>query len=93
MFIVIILFQPLKPNEGETFVDWFSRNKSALEKENPSLTPSELTRHCVRTFKSLQTKNTENGLKRKLNESMEETPVTNTPKQSKLSAFAFLKKT
>ncbi|XP_039757600.1 WD repeat and HMG-box DNA-binding protein 1 [Pararge aegeria] len=83
----------LKPNEGETFVDWFSRNKSSLEKENPDLTPSELTRHCVRTFKALQSKNTDNGLKRKLNESIEEPPLANAPKQSKLSAFSFSKKT
>ncbi|XP_034835904.1 WD repeat and HMG-box DNA-binding protein 1 [Maniola hyperantus] len=83
---------PLKLHGGETFVDWFSRNKSSLEKENPELTPSELTRHCVRTFKSLQSKNIENGLKRKLNESIEEPPVVNAPKQSKLSTFAFSKK-
>ncbi|XP_045493437.1 WD repeat and HMG-box DNA-binding protein 1 [Colias croceus] len=83
---------PLKPLEGETFVDWFSRNKSALEQRNPELTPSELTRQSIRTFKSSQSKPTESSQKRKLDESMEETPVTNAPKQSKLSAFAFQKK-
>ncbi|CAH0727458.1 unnamed protein product, partial [Brenthis ino] len=83
----------LKPNDGETFVDWFSRNKSLLEQQNPQLTPSELTRHCVRKFKDLQTKNTESSQKRKIDEEVDETPVTSAPKQSKLSAFAFSKKT
>ncbi|OWR47950.1 acidic nucleoplasmic DNA-binding protein 1 [Danaus plexippus plexippus] len=82
----------LKPADGETFVEWFSRNKSILEKQNPDLTPAELTRHCVRTFKSSQNKVLENGQKRKLGED-DETPATSAPKQSKLSAFAFSKKT
>ncbi|XP_072941317.1 WD repeat and HMG-box DNA-binding protein 1 [Epargyreus clarus] len=87
---------PLKPLDGETFVDWFSRNKPALEQQNPELTPSELTRHCVRTFKNIQSKNgsnSENGQKRKLEDDVNDSPVTSAPKQSKLSAFAFQKKT
>ncbi|CAK1540165.1 unnamed protein product [Leptosia nina] len=83
---------PLKPLAGETFVDWFSRNRQTLEQQNPEMTPSELTRHCIRTFKSSQTNPTEGSQKRKLDESLEESPVTNAPKQSKLSAFAFVKK-
>ena len=81
------------PTDGETFVDWYSRNKSALETENPDLTPSELTRHSMRKFKELKTKYPENGQKRKLDDEADESPVTNAPKQSKLSAFAFSKKT
>ncbi|XP_022130304.2 WD repeat and HMG-box DNA-binding protein 1 [Pieris rapae] len=80
---------PLTPLENETFVDWFSRNKTTLEQQNPEFTPSELTRHCIRTFKSIN-KPVESS-KRKLDDSMEET-VTNAPKQSKLSAFSFMKK-
>ncbi|XP_041975465.1 WD repeat and HMG-box DNA-binding protein 1 [Aricia agestis] len=82
---------PLKPNAGETFMDWFTRNKSVLEQQNPGLTPSELTRQSVRTFKSIQASNTENSQKRKLEEDISDTPVTSAPKQSKLSAFAFSK--
>ncbi|CAG9135627.1 unnamed protein product [Plutella xylostella] len=89
---------PLKPNAGETFVDWFSRNKSILEQQNAELTPSELTRHGIKAFKSLQTKpsevTSESSQKRKLEDQIDDTPpVTNAPKQSKLSAFAFQKKT
>ncbi|CAH2102314.1 unnamed protein product [Euphydryas editha] len=84
---------PLKPLDGEVFVDWFSRNKSLLEQQNSELTPSELTRHCVRKFKNLQTKTNENGQKRKLDNEVDDPPVTNAPKQSKLSAFAFSKTT
>ncbi|XP_013197193.2 WD repeat and HMG-box DNA-binding protein 1 [Amyelois transitella] len=86
---------PLKPLDGETFVIWFDRNKKALEQESPDLTPSELTRNAVRMFKSLQTKTSDtNGNKRKLDEHSDATdpPITNAPKQSKLSAFAFQKK-
>lgn len=96
--------QPLQPNDGETFVDWFSRNKTTLETDNPELTPSELTRHCIKTFKTLQGKNTssnqsngETAQKRKLDDVIANgdlvTTVTNAPKQSKLNAFAFQKKT
>lgn len=89
--------QPSTPLEGETFVDWFTRNKSILERQNPELGPSELTRHGIKMFKTIQgkaTNNTENGPKRKLDEDSNgtESVVTNTPKQSKLSAFAFQKK-
>ncbi|XP_059050858.1 WD repeat and HMG-box DNA-binding protein 1 [Achroia grisella] len=89
---------PLKPLEGETFVDWFSRNKQTLEQQQPELTPSELTRHGVRMFKSIQTKannNETNGQKRKIDDLTEtsDPPVTSASKQSKLSAFAFQKKT
>ncbi|GBP37504.1 WD repeat and HMG-box DNA-binding protein 1 [Eumeta japonica] len=87
---------PLKPNTGETFVDWFSRNKTTLESENPEMTPSELTRHCVRMFKTLQSKNSNAAVivqKRKLEEELSDsTTVTNAPKQTKLSAFAFQSK-
>ncbi|XP_050666670.1 WD repeat and HMG-box DNA-binding protein 1 [Leptidea sinapis] len=84
----------LKPLEGETFMDWFTRNKPLLEQSQPELTPAELSRHGIKTFKSSQTKITsENGQKRKLDESTEDPVVTNAPKQSKLSAFAFQKKT
>ncbi|KAF9801546.1 hypothetical protein SFRURICE_015040 [Spodoptera frugiperda] len=88
---------PSTPLEGETFVDWFTRNKSILERQNPELGPSELTRHGIKMFKTIQgkaTNNTENGPKRKLDEDGNgtESVVTNTPKQSKLSAFAFQKK-
>ncbi|XP_049875326.1 WD repeat and HMG-box DNA-binding protein 1 [Pectinophora gossypiella] len=95
---------PMKPVEGETFMDWFARNKTTLEQENPELTPSELTKHGVRAFKALQTKNVpkddtnkaKNGTpetnKRKLDEVNGDTPVSSAPKQSKLSAFAFAKK-
>ncbi|XP_026497855.2 WD repeat and HMG-box DNA-binding protein 1 [Vanessa tameamea] len=83
---------PLKPQVGEAFVDWFSRNKTLLEEQHSELTPSELTRHCVRTFKSLQTKSNDNSQKRKLDDVVDDPPVTNAPKQSKLSAFAFSKK-
>ncbi|XP_048489495.1 WD repeat and HMG-box DNA-binding protein 1 [Plutella xylostella] len=89
---------PLKPNAGETFVDWFSRNKAILEQQNADLTPSELTRQGIKTFKTLQTKPSEvaseSSQKRKLEDQIDDTPpVTNAPKQSKLSAFAFQKKT
>ncbi|CAG4978098.1 unnamed protein product [Parnassius apollo] len=88
---------PLKPHEGATFVDWFSRYKSILEQQHPDLTPSELTRQCIRTFKSVQSKTCVNGegaQKRKLEEeSSADSPIANAPKQSKLSAFAFQKKT
>ncbi|XP_026758868.2 WD repeat and HMG-box DNA-binding protein 1 [Galleria mellonella] len=88
---------PLKPLDGETFVDWFSRNKQTLEQQHPELTPSELTRQGVRMFKSIQTKtnsNETNGQKRKIDDVTEisDAPVTSAPKQSKLSAFAFQKK-
>lgn len=86
---------PLKPLAGESFVDWFTRNKSILEVKNPEMTPSELTRHGVRTFKDIQNKtesiSQESGQKRKLDETNGD--VVNAPKQSKLSAFAFQKKT
>ncbi|XP_061709099.1 WD repeat and HMG-box DNA-binding protein 1 [Cydia pomonella] len=86
--------------EGETFVDWFSRNKSNLESQNPEMTPSELSRLGIRTFKTLQGKNgaingtPESGQKRKLGDELNgaDTPITSAPKQSKLSAFAFQKK-
>ncbi|XP_049691894.2 WD repeat and HMG-box DNA-binding protein 1 [Helicoverpa armigera] len=88
---------PLTPLEGETFVDWFTRKKSVLEKQNPELGPSELTRHGIKLFKTVQGKaaTNENGPKRKLDEETNGTDiqVTNAPKQSKLSAFAFQKKT
>ncbi|XP_068626537.1 WD repeat and HMG-box DNA-binding protein 1 isoform X2 [Battus philenor] len=86
---------PLTPLNGETFVDWFSRNKSTLGEQNPDLTPSELTRHGIRTFKSVQSKSStgEGAQKRKLDEASESvSPIANAPKQSKLSAFAFQKK-
>lgn len=90
-------FQPLKPIENETFVDWFTRNKTMLEQQNPELSPSELTRHGIKQFKTLQGKptNSDNGPKRKLDDGTNgtETPVSSAPKQSKLSAFAFSKKT
>lgn len=47
----------------------------------------------MKKFKELKSKNPENGQKRKLDEETDEIPVTNAPKQSKLSAFAFSKKT
>lgn len=84
--------------DGETFMDWFARNKSILEEQNPELTPSELTRSGVRMFKSVQTKNgteiPEGSQKRKLDVESNgvEAPVTSVSKQSKLSAFAFQKK-
>ncbi|XP_013135279.1 PREDICTED: WD repeat and HMG-box DNA-binding protein 1 [Papilio polytes] len=81
---------PLTPLEGETFVIWFSRNKSTLEEQHPELTPSELTRQGVRMFKSIQNV-PEGPQKRKLEDSTDGSPV-NAPKQSKLSAFAFQKK-
>ncbi|KOB76608.1 Acidic nucleoplasmic DNA-binding protein 1 [Operophtera brumata] len=88
---------PLKPTDGESFMDWFTRNKSILEEQNADLTPSELTRTAVRTFKSVQNKNivqTTETQKRKLDEESNgiDAPVTSAPKQSKLSAFAFQKK-
>ncbi|KAJ0182402.1 hypothetical protein K1T71_001771 [Dendrolimus kikuchii] len=85
---------PLKPLVGESFMDWFSRNKTTLEEQNPELTPSELTRHGVKMFKNVQNKDEsskETGQKRKLEDSNGD--VVNAPKQSKLSAFAFHKKT
>ncbi|CAG9796474.1 unnamed protein product [Diatraea saccharalis] len=83
---------PLKPHDGETFVDWFSRNKQILEQQNPEMTPSELTRQGVRMFKVVQSKGTDSN-KRKLEDvNGPDTPVTSAPKQSKLSAFAFQKK-
>ncbi|RVE48134.1 hypothetical protein evm_007194 [Chilo suppressalis] len=83
---------PLKPHDGETFVDWFSRNKQTLEQQHPELTPSELTRQGVRMFKSVQSKGTESN-KRKLEDvNGADPPATSAPKQSKLSAFAFQKK-
>ncbi|KPJ08679.1 WD repeat and HMG-box DNA-binding protein 1 [Papilio machaon] len=81
---------PLTPLEGETFVLWFSRNKSTLEEQHPELTPSELTRQGVRMFKSIQNV-TEGPQKRKLEDSTDAS-VTNASKQSKLSSFAFQKK-
>lgn len=79
-------------------MDWFTRNKTVLEKQNPDLGPSELTRHGIKLFKTVQgkpTSNSDNGPKRKLEEDTNgtKTHVTNAPKQSKLSAFAFQKKT
>lgn len=85
----------MKPQEGETFVDWFARNKAVFEQQNPELTPSELTRLGVKTFKTIQTKAPiENGNKRKLDDETNGTdpPVSSAPKQSKLSAFSFQKK-
>ncbi|KAJ8735714.1 hypothetical protein PYW07_007334 [Mythimna separata] len=88
--------EPLAPLEGETFVDWFTRNKTVLEKQNPDLGPSELTRHGIKLFKTVQgkaTNGTENGPKRKLDEDTNGSDtVISTPKQSKLSTFAFVKK-
>lgn len=93
----------MKPQDGESFVDWFSRNKITLEEENTELTPSELTRHGIKLFKSVQTKNgtnerghnerhaTEYGNKRKLDDENGEAG-TSVPKQSKLSAFMCTKK-
>lgn len=91
------LFQPLKPLDNETFIDWFTRNKSVLEEQNPDLTPSELTRTGVRMFKSVQTKNgtqAEGSQKRKLDDETNgiDSLITSVPKQSKLSAFSFQKK-
>ncbi|XP_063357928.1 uncharacterized protein LOC134647507 [Cydia amplana] len=91
---------PSTIQNGETFVDWFSRNKSNLESQNPEMTPSELSRLGIRTFKTLQGKTgavngtPESGQKRKLGEELNgaDTPITSAPKQSKLSAFAFQKK-
>ncbi|CAH0592617.1 unnamed protein product [Chrysodeixis includens] len=88
---------PLTPIGSETFVDWFTRNKSVLETQNPGLGPSELTRHGIKLFKTVQGKNaasSENGPKRKLDEDSNGTDpvVSNAPKQSKLSSFAFQKK-
>ncbi|KAJ2948140.1 hypothetical protein O0L34_g9942 [Tuta absoluta] len=93
---------PIKPNEGEKFTDWFARNKTSLEQENPTLSPSELTKQAIKTYKTLQTKlaSIENGdkiqngdsNKRKIEE-VNDSPVASAPKQSKLSAFAFSKKT
>ncbi|CAH2050631.1 unnamed protein product, partial [Iphiclides podalirius] len=87
---------PLTPLEGETFVDWFSRNKCSLEQQHSDLTPAELTRQGIRTFKSVQLKtggNGEGAQKRKLDDSTEaDPPASNAPKQSKLSAFSFHKK-
>lgn len=81
-------------------MDWFARNKSALEEQNPDLTPSELTRNGVRMFKTVQSKNDlstpETSNKRKIDDvsnGVDQPAVTNAPKQSKLSAFAFQKKT
>ncbi|KAG6450529.1 hypothetical protein O3G_MSEX006602 [Manduca sexta] len=88
---------PLKPRVGESFMDWFGRNKTTLEQQNSELTPSELTRHGVRMFKNIQANdnNTPDSKKRRLDEetNSSDSPVTSAPKQSKLSAFAFQKKT
>lgn len=101
---VFVLLQPMKPQDGESFVDWFSRNKTTLEEEHAELTPSEITRHGIKLFKSVQSKSdsnekgsderncTENGNKRKLDVANGEA-VTSAPKQSKLSAFMYPKKT
>lgn len=91
----VIPLQPLKPLDGETFVDWFSRNKQTLEQQNPEFTPSELTRHGVRLFKTVQAKTGEASNKRKREDEVNGTdpPVASASKQSKLSAFAFQKKT
>ncbi|KAI5644928.1 minichromosome loss protein, mcl1, middle region domain-containing protein [Phthorimaea operculella] len=99
---------PMQPHEGEKFTDWFARNKTSLEQEHPALSPSELTKQAIKTFKTLQTKvapiengdkvqngekiNGDSGNKRKIEEVID-SPVTSAPKQSKLSAFAFSKKT
>lgn len=94
----------MTPQDGESFVDWFSRNKTTLEEEHAELTPSELTRHGIKLFKSVQSKNgsnekghnerngIDNGNKRKLDDANGEA-VTSAPKQSKLSAFMCTKKT
>ncbi|XP_073957413.1 chromosome transmission fidelity 4 [Choristoneura fumiferana] len=88
---------PATPLEGETFIDWFSRNKSSLESQNPEMTPSEVSRLGIRTFKNLQGKNgtPESSHKRKLGDEpngADDAPIASAPKQSKLSAFAFQKK-
>ncbi|KAL4716859.1 hypothetical protein ACJJTC_012670 [Scirpophaga incertulas] len=84
---------PLKPQNGESFVDWFARNKESMERQNPEMTPSEVTRYGIKMFKSIQTKvNGESG-KRKLDDTNDSEPqATNAAKQTKLSAFAFQKK-
>lgn len=61
------------------------------------MTPSEVSRLGIRTFKNLQGKNgtPESTQKRKLGDETngtEDTPIASAPKQSKLSAFAFQKK-
>lgn len=83
---------PLKPLTGENFMDWFTRNKSLLEERNPELTPSELSRHCVKIFKNVQSIAHADSNKRKHEDANGDT-TTSAPKQSKLSAFAFQKKT
>lgn len=94
----------MKPQDGESFVAWFSRNKTTLEEDNAKLTPSELTRHSIKLFKGAQSKNdtiengdderkeNENGNKRKLDDANGDI-VISAPKQSKLSAFMCTKKT
>lgn len=86
----------MKRLNGEKFTDWFKRNQTVLEQENLELTPQELTRLGMKMFKAqaIDTSLTEAGQKRKLEEDgeKESAPVTSVPKQSKLSAFAFQKK-
>ncbi|KAL0901352.1 hypothetical protein ABMA27_006631 [Loxostege sticticalis] len=88
---------PQKPLEGEKFVDWFSRNRSRLEQESPELSPAELTRHAVRAFRQVQGQaapaTPDAAAKRKREDEASDAPVASAPKQSKLSAFAFQKKT
>lgn len=79
---------PLKVLEGETFVDWFTRNKTTLEQQNPELGPSEMTRHGIKLFKTMQVKPTmisENGNKRKLDDDAggSDSQSNHTTKQSK----------
>lgn len=97
IIIAALLFQPQKPLEGEKFVDWFSRNRSRLEQESPELSPAELTRHAVRAFRQVQGQaapaTPDAAAKRKREDEASDAPVASAPKQSKLSAFAFQKKT
>lgn len=67
------------PAPEETFVGWFSKEKTNLAVENPDLSPAELTQVALKMFKSNKEKRKatdDDGGKRK---------------QPKLSAFAFSK--
>lgn len=68
------------PAAEETFVGWFSKERSNLAKEHPDLNPSELTQVALKMFKS-------NSEKRKAVDESDSAKR----KQPKLSAFAFAK--
>lgn len=69
-------------NQGETFVSWFTKEKSDLQEKHPNLSPLELTQIALKLYKKQSEK-------RKAMEEAEGGKA----KQPKLSDFAFSKRT